>query len=595
MDARQPADDGKALHVDVPGEVGRVGHDDVVLEQAVVGHVAIGHDQVVVADLRHADVGRGGSVDRHELPDRVVVADHDPCLLAAVLEVLGRRPDGGKLEDAVVFTYVRVALDDDVGPDDGPFSDSDAGTDHAERPHLHAFGDFRVRRYDCGRVYVHKPCSLLWVEVLFKLFDLFPELLDGLVHLRQSHDVGIEPQPLLMGNGRGTGHDARCGDVLVDAGPSRDHDVVADIDVPDEPCLAADDNALAEAGAARNAHLGHDDRVLTDDGVVGDLNEIVDLGPPLDPGLSQGAAVDRGVRLDLHVVVDLDDAHLGNFEVLGTGVGEPEPVASHDDARVEDHAAADEAAAVDRHVGIQDGILAHGGAGSEVDTGVQHGAPPDPGAPAHKCAGVNRCPLCHDGIGFNKGIGTDPLEVPLFGVEERKQPGERPVGVLHDDEVFPCPFDGGRHQDRRRGRRNDLLAVLRVGEKREIPLARLIEALDVADFDGSVPDDGCLKKRGDLGDRLPHGRHPCGFSALLLLGRRGGRLSGPLVQLLDDLLREIVLLVVVDNDGVVEVEDGVVVARLAHLFDDLENFGIRLVLSDCSRRHVVLRVLTRRW
>jgi len=286
------------------------------------------------------------------------------------------------------------------------------------------------------------------------------------VHLGQAHDVGVEAQPVLVRDGRGAGHDARCGDVLVYAGPGRDHDVVADVDVADEPCLAADDDAPAEAGAARDAHLGHDDRILADDDVVGDLDEVIDLGPALDPGPAQGAPVDRGVGLDLDVVVDLDDPHLGDLAVLDAGIGEAEPVASHDDARMEDYAVSDEAAAIDRHVRVQDAVLAHGGALPEIDPGIEHGAPSDPGAPAHERPGVNRCPLCHGGPGVDEGIGAHPLEVPFFGVEERKQTGKGRVGVLHDDEVLPRPLDGGRHQDRRGGRRGDLLAVLRVGEER---------------------------------------------------------------------------------------------------------------------------------
>ena len=117
VDARQSADDGKVLHMDVAGQIGRVGHDDVIPQLAVVGDVAVGHQQIVIADEGDPDVGGGRPVDRDILPDRVVVSDHDPRCLPPVFQILGGAADGGELGDAASLSNIGVALDDHMGAD----------------------------------------------------------------------------------------------------------------------------------------------------------------------------------------------------------------------------------------------------------------------------------------------------------------------------------------------------------------------------------------------------------------------------------------------------------------------------------------------
>ncbi len=156
MDARQSADDGEVLHMDVAGQIGRIGHDDVIPQLAVVGDMAVGHQQVVIADEGDADVGCGRPVDRDILPDRVVVADDDPRRLPPVFQVLRGAAEGGELGDAASLADVGVALDDHMGADDRVFPDMAIGTDDAVRSDLDPFGKRRVRGDDRCGVDIHK-------------------------------------------------------------------------------------------------------------------------------------------------------------------------------------------------------------------------------------------------------------------------------------------------------------------------------------------------------------------------------------------------------------------------------------------------------
>ena len=68
---------------------------------AVVRDVRVGHEHVVVADFRDAAAARGAAMDRHELPEHVVVADDQPRRLAVILQVLRNQADRDEREDLV--------------------------------------------------------------------------------------------------------------------------------------------------------------------------------------------------------------------------------------------------------------------------------------------------------------------------------------------------------------------------------------------------------------------------------------------------------------------------------------------------------------
>jgi hypothetical protein len=155
MNPRKPADDGEVLNVDVSGKVCRVGHDDVIAQLAVMGDMAVRHQQVVIADDGDADVGAGRPINRNVFPDRVMIADNDPRLLASELEILGGAAERCELRDSAFLTDIGMGFDDYVGADTGIFPDRYIGTDNRIRPDFNPFGERGAGGDNRGGVDLH--------------------------------------------------------------------------------------------------------------------------------------------------------------------------------------------------------------------------------------------------------------------------------------------------------------------------------------------------------------------------------------------------------------------------------------------------------
>src|SRR3989440_3151188 len=141
--------------------------------------------------------------------------------------------------------------------------------------------------------------------------------------------------------------------------------------------LARQHHAAPEPGAARDADLGHEDRVLPHLDVMSDLDEIVDLGAAADDRVAEGRAVDRAVGADLDVVLDRHAAHLGNLAVARAVEGEAEAVGADDGARMHEDAAPEPRTREQRDVRAQHAALADLHAGAEVRERTDARARPD--------------------------------------------------------------------------------------------------------------------------------------------------------------------------------------------------------------------------
>ena len=119
--------------------------------------------------------------------------------------------------------------------------------------------------------------------------------------------------------------------------------------------FCCDDDALTDAGRACYAALSDEDAAFADFDVMGDHDLIVDFDVAFDDGFSETGAIDGGICSDLDVIVDLDDAGLGNFnQSIGTW-NKSETVGTDDDSGVDDALSADGAAVHQSDVGIEDG------------------------------------------------------------------------------------------------------------------------------------------------------------------------------------------------------------------------------------------------
>ena len=122
---------------------------------AVVRHVRVGHEQVVIADPGQAAAARGAAMNGRELADDVAVADHQPGLLAAELQVLRNQADRRHREDLVGVADLGPAVDHRRRADPAVAADADLLADRGVRPDRRAGADRRVRMHDRGRMNRH--------------------------------------------------------------------------------------------------------------------------------------------------------------------------------------------------------------------------------------------------------------------------------------------------------------------------------------------------------------------------------------------------------------------------------------------------------
>ena len=76
----------------MPARGGAVAEENPVADEAVVSDVGVCHEDVVVPDRRQAAPAAGSAVHGHALAEDVAVADQQPRMLAAELEILRIRP-----------------------------------------------------------------------------------------------------------------------------------------------------------------------------------------------------------------------------------------------------------------------------------------------------------------------------------------------------------------------------------------------------------------------------------------------------------------------------------------------------------------------
>ena len=114
---------------------------------------------------------------------------------------------------------------------------------------------------------------------------------------------------------------------------------------------------------------------------------------------------------------------------------------------MEDHAPADQAPPVDRHIGIEDGILANDGVMVDANPGIEDDAPLHFRPVAHINAGVQGCLFGNIRVMLHKRVRAASRERCLFGMKEGQRPAEGHIGVVDDQQVFPRAFHAGRHKD----------------------------------------------------------------------------------------------------------------------------------------------------
>src|SRR5205814_7238570 len=178
------------------------------------------------------------------------------------------------------------------------------------------------------------------------------QLLFNFLHAREEFSKPVDPGDLpLCFCKRNRERRPPCPptDALGDATLRTDAGVIANLDMPNDTSLTANQDTLTDPHTASNSGLRCDDRIRADHNVVRDLHEIVDLCSLLDPGSAKTGAIDGRVGADLDIIVDLYNSQLLNFFLAAIDHLESKSVGANYRTAVNDHARANPGAFTNRH------------------------------------------------------------------------------------------------------------------------------------------------------------------------------------------------------------------------------------------------------
>src|SRR5689334_11723846 len=272
------------------------------------------------------------------------------------------------------------------------------------------------------------------------------------------------------------------GDVVgYETGAERNH-VVAQREMPREANLAAEDAALPDDGAARDADLCGERRVGADAAVVRDHDEVVELHAILDDGVTHRAAVDRGVRADLDVDADIDTANLRHLDPRALLRREAEAIATDHRARLHHAARAEPHVMADEHARDETRILGDAGTALDDATGSDVTARADAHSFAYHRVRANLGARVDAGGGCNAGVFSDARPQGWIGMQQRR---DTRIGCMRisDDERrhrgIRCRL---RIEYHRPGPRcGELGGVLRIREERDRAWPGIAECRDGID------------------------------------------------------------------------------------------------------------------
>src|SRR5450830_71069 len=133
---RKTAHDDPVADFHVARQLRVVRENRVIADQAVMRQMHIRRDPVVIAQAGHTAALRRAGIKRAEFADGVAVADFQARRLTGPFLVLRLRADRRELEQMIVRTDGRMALDHHMRTDLGTGSDTHVRADDGIRPHL---------------------------------------------------------------------------------------------------------------------------------------------------------------------------------------------------------------------------------------------------------------------------------------------------------------------------------------------------------------------------------------------------------------------------------------------------------------------------
>ena len=145
---------------------------------------------------------------------------------------------------------------------------------------------------------------------------------------------------------------------LSHAGLGADSGAVSDGQVPGDPGLPCQNGVFANSDTAGDTDLGYQNCIFADDDIVRDMHQIVGLNSPSDEGFAEGGPVNGVVGTDFNIIIDLDDAGVGDFMIALAIGGIPKAISADHRAGMNDDSVADDAMLQDRDIGANGDITA---------------------------------------------------------------------------------------------------------------------------------------------------------------------------------------------------------------------------------------------
>jgi hypothetical protein len=157
-----------------------------------------------------------------------------------------------------------------------------------------------------------------------------------------------------------------------DAGLCCDLDTIPDFEVASQADLPAQDNIVAELGAAGDASLRNDEAMFAEYHVMADLDEIINFGSFANDSGPKRAAINCDVRADFDVVTELYIPYLRHFPVDAPIKHVAKTIRPYDGTRMDSDPAADFCVRINRHVWIKDDIFAKLAIGTNIIAPLQN-------------------------------------------------------------------------------------------------------------------------------------------------------------------------------------------------------------------------------
>jgi hypothetical protein len=157
----------------------------------------------------------------------------------------------------------------------------------------------------------------------------------------------------------------------------RDNNLIPYLHVPHDADLAGQGHIIAQPGATGDSRLGYKDTVLPNHYIVGNLHQIIDLGPLLNPSAAKSRPVNGRIGADFHVIIDLDDADLGNLDMLAADRLKTKPITAQNRAAMDDDPVTYQTTRSNGDPGGQVAILAEASFVANIAMGSDNAIGPD--------------------------------------------------------------------------------------------------------------------------------------------------------------------------------------------------------------------------